>query len=61
VLTPDGHAAVSRTAAGRGAWLCKPSADCFQLAVRRRAFERAWRRPVSPAVLEELAYLVSHR
>ena len=31
---------------GRGAWLCVPPVPCFELAVRRKAFERAWRRPV---------------
>ena len=60
-LTLDGHPAISRTMAGRGAWLCVPPAACFELAVRRRAFERAWRRPVGRAVLDELAHLVSYR
>ena len=32
----------SRTAPGRGAWLC--SLECFDVARRRRAFDRAWRR-----------------
>jgi predicted RNA-binding protein YlxR (DUF448 family) len=31
----------SRTAAGRGAWLC--SAGCIDLAIRRNGFQRAWR------------------
>jgi predicted RNA-binding protein YlxR (DUF448 family) len=61
VLPPDGHPVFSRTAAGRGAWLCVPPAPCFELAVRRRAFDRAWRRPVSRAALEELRSLMSHR
>ena len=51
----DGHTDVSRTAAGRGAWLCRPPDDCFRLALRRRGFERAWRRPVDAATLAELA------
>lgn len=34
-------ASVSRTAAGRGAWLC--SHECFRTAERRKAFERAWK------------------
>jgi predicted RNA-binding protein YlxR (DUF448 family) len=33
---------ISRTAAGRGAWVC--SVECFDTALRRRAFGRAWRR-----------------
>jgi predicted RNA-binding protein YlxR (DUF448 family) len=58
VLTPDGHPVVSRTAAGRGAWLCAPSGPCFELAVRRRAFDRAWKRPVSSEVLDELGRIL---
>ena len=34
---------------GRGAWLCVPPRTASRLAVRRKAFERAWRRPVGPA------------
>ena len=41
VLGPDGPA-VSRVAPGRGAWLC--SEDCLHVAIRRKAFDRAWRR-----------------
>jgi predicted RNA-binding protein YlxR (DUF448 family) len=51
VLTADGRAVVDRTGHGRGAWLCDPPGECFGLAVRRRAFERAWRRAVGPDVL----------
>jgi len=54
VLTDDGRAVVDRTGSGRGAWLCVPPGDCFQLAVRRKAFERAWRRPVGRQALDEL-------
>ncbi|GAB3187986.1 YlxR family protein [Nesterenkonia suensis] len=31
---------------GRGAWI-HPSPECFEAAVRRKAFNRAFRRPVS--------------
>jgi predicted RNA-binding protein YlxR (DUF448 family) len=48
----DGVALVSRTASGRGAWLCNPT--CFTLAVKRRGFERAWRRPIGSGALSEL-------
>ena len=51
VLGPDGPA-VSRVAPGRGAWLC--SDDCLHLAIRRKAFERAWRRAVPAEGLEAL-------
>jgi predicted RNA-binding protein YlxR (DUF448 family) len=54
VLTADGRAVVDRTGVGRGAWLCDPPDECFRLAVRRRAFERAWRRAVGTDVLAEL-------
>jgi predicted RNA-binding protein YlxR (DUF448 family) len=38
---------VSRTATGRGAWLCSGSAECLDLAVRRNAFSRALRVPIA--------------
>ena len=57
VLTADGHPAVSRTAAGRGAWLCAPPGPCLELALRRKAFERAWRHPVSADTVAELREL----
>ena len=50
-MSPQG-ATVSRTAAGRGAWLC--SAACFHTAERRKAFDRAWKRSVPPATLQPL-------
>ena len=46
------HATVSRTAAGRGAWLC--SHECFLTAQRRKAFERAWKVAVPVEVVHEL-------
>jgi predicted RNA-binding protein YlxR (DUF448 family) len=48
----DQRAHVSRTAAGRGAWLC--SVDCFRTAERRRAFDRAWKHKVSAEALRNL-------
>jgi hypothetical protein len=51
VVGPQG-AMVSRTAAGRGAWLC--STACLRPAVRRKAFDRAWKRSVHPDVLQTL-------
>jgi predicted RNA-binding protein YlxR (DUF448 family) len=59
VLGADGRPVVSRTAGGRGAWLCDPPGPCFELAVRRKAFERAWRRPIGADVLDELGDLLS--
>ena len=43
---------VSRSAPGRGAWLC--SLECFDLAARRRGFERAWKRTVDADTLTTL-------
>jgi predicted RNA-binding protein YlxR (DUF448 family) len=51
---PDGSVAVGQKEPGRGAWLCTDSADCFDAAVRRRAFGRALRCEV-PA--QDLAWL----
>jgi predicted RNA-binding protein YlxR (DUF448 family) len=59
VLAPGGQAVVSRSAAGRGAWLCVPPIPCFDLAVRRKAFERAWRQPVGAGTLDDLRELLS--
>jgi predicted RNA-binding protein YlxR (DUF448 family) len=39
---------------GRGAWLCAGSEDCFDQAVRRRAFGKALRRDVTTADVAEL-------
>jgi predicted RNA-binding protein YlxR (DUF448 family) len=54
VLTPVGRAAISRTAPGRGAWLCAPLGECLDTAIRRRGFERAWRRSVPPGALDDV-------
>jgi predicted RNA-binding protein YlxR (DUF448 family) len=51
-VTLDGTLHVGRTAPGRGAWVCGPA--CFDEAVRRHAFQRALRRPVSKPELEAL-------
>lgn len=49
---PDGPT-VGRTAPGRGAWLCSP--DCLHVAIRRKAFDRAWRRAVPAEALVGLS------
>ena len=49
-----GELLVSRTAPGRGAWLCAGSPGCLREAARRRAFERAFRRPVDRDVVSRL-------
>mgnify|MGYP001377034011 CR=1 FL=1 len=45
-------ASVSRTAAGRGAWLC--SYECFVTAERKKAFERAWKRSGQAEIVRDL-------
>jgi predicted RNA-binding protein YlxR (DUF448 family) len=51
----DGRVVASRTAPGRGAWLCVPAITCLELARKRRGFDKAFRRPVDAAALDELA------
>lgn len=43
----DGALVESRTAAGRGAWVCRDR-GCFERAIARRAFHRALRTNVTP-------------
>ncbi|MDQ6854527.1 MAG: YlxR family protein [Actinomycetota bacterium] len=52
---PDGTLAVG-SGPGRGAWLCGPpdTAACFELAVQRRALERALRTRLTDEALEAL-------
>jgi uncharacterized protein len=45
---------ISRTAPGRGAWVCRGQVSCLHQAIKRRGFERAWKRPVSLAEHESL-------
>ena len=45
---------MSRTLPGRGAWLCRDSPECVDLAVRRRAFSRALRGEVGSAQVDRL-------
>ncbi len=41
-------------AKGRGIYICKGSPECFDKAVKRKAFERALKKPVSDEVKERL-------
>ncbi|MCB1037954.1 MAG: YlxR family protein [Acidimicrobiales bacterium] len=50
----EGSLLVGRTLPGRGAWLCRASASCLDLAVRRNGFARSLRAPVSATALAEL-------
>ena len=53
-LADDGHPVISRTAPGRGAWLCARNITCLSMAIKRRGFERAWKRPISASTAHEL-------
>ncbi len=45
----DGSLQVGRTLPGRGAWLCRGSRECFELAARKGGFARALRTSIRPA------------
>lgn len=47
VRLDGGTLVIGRTLPGRGAWLCAGSSGCLDVAVRRKAFARALRAPVS--------------
>ncbi|HXY44233.1 MAG TPA: YlxR family protein [Acidimicrobiales bacterium] len=47
---------VSRSAPGRGAWLCAGVPTCLELALKRNSFSRALRTSISPALVEALAH-----
>ena len=55
LLVPDPR----RRRPGRGAWL-HPTSDCFEQAVRRRAFGRALRTSAAPDPAAVAAYLEAH-
>ena len=46
--------AVADSSQGRGAWLCADSPACLQSAVRRHAFDRAFKRPISEQAISAL-------
>ena len=50
----DGSLATGRTLPGRGAWLCRDSGECLDVACRRRAFERALRAPLAAGSVDRL-------
>jgi predicted RNA-binding protein YlxR (DUF448 family) len=44
---------------GRGAWLCRESSGCFELAVKRHAFSKAFRHQVAQDAVEDLRATLS--
>ncbi|MGD0945006.1 MAG: YlxR family protein [Acidimicrobiales bacterium] len=54
VHTGDGALDVGSGLPGRGAWLCRDSPGCIDLAARRHALSRALRRPIAPEAVDAL-------
>lgn len=56
VKCPDGSIAIDATGkqAGRGAYVCK-SGDCMQVAIKKRAFNRAFKQQIEQAVYDNLS------
>ncbi|CAN5571531.1 YlxR family protein [soil metagenome] len=54
VRAADRSLRIGRTLAGRGAWLCQGSTECFELAARQGGFARAFRAPVSATEVDAL-------
>lgn len=49
-----GTLVVGRTLPGRGAWLCRASPSCLDLALGRGGFARSFRTPISRSEIEAL-------
>jgi len=49
-----------RSLAGRGAWICAGSRSCFEMAVKRNAFTRAFRAPVDRMAVDRLRSELFH-
>jgi predicted RNA-binding protein YlxR (DUF448 family) len=54
----DGVLSVGVGLPGRGAWLCRDTPGCVDLAIRRKAFERALRGPVDASEVEKVRVAV---
>ncbi|MBW3615788.1 MAG: YlxR family protein [Actinobacteria bacterium] len=61
VRVEDGSLRIGRGLPGRGAWLCAGTPECFDLALRRKAFERAFRAPVRAEAPESLRAKLAER
>jgi predicted RNA-binding protein YlxR (DUF448 family) len=61
VRTSAGELLVGRSLPGRGAWLCKASLACVDLAARRKAFGRAFRAPVGADAITALRSQLAER
>jgi predicted RNA-binding protein YlxR (DUF448 family) len=54
VRRADGTLAFDRTGPGRGAWICRDSAECLEVAIRRHAFDKAFSTQISAEALRGL-------
>ena len=54
VRLADGSLQIGRTLPGRGAWLCRSSAECLELAARQGGFARAFRSPIRSVKVDAL-------
>ncbi|MGO9206944.1 MAG: YlxR family protein [Candidatus Limnocylindrales bacterium] len=54
VHSGEGALAMGAGLKGRGAWLCRDTPGCMELAERHRAFSRALRHPISNEAVDQL-------
>ena len=59
--TAGGSLAVGRMHPGRGAWLCRDSPVCVEQAVKRKAFDRAFRGRVEGREVERIRTALGSR
>ncbi|MGA3354005.1 MAG: YlxR family protein [Acidimicrobiales bacterium] len=59
VCDADGALVLGTGLPGRGAWLCRDSPGCVELAARRRAFSRSLRAQVTAEAVDDLRVKLS--
>lgn len=61
VRTKDGDISIDLTGkkSGRGAYICNDK-DCFEKAVKKKSFERAFKCAIPPEVYESLREQINH-
>lgn len=59
VRTGEGTLAVGRTLPGRGAWLCRGSVECLDVAEKRGGFARSFRAPVRSEAVRALRVVLA--
>lgn len=58
VVAEDGQLVPGSGRPGRGAWVCRDSACCLDLAEKRRAWDRALRTAIAPGASARLGVLL---